>query len=115
MQVVRLNPILCCIIPRDTPHFFVSTSAIPVNSCLTECDFIRENPPSSGQVVDFEQLIRKTPPVYGQTCHFESTFYSNRFMVASRTASYRKKLNSHADSTKLVKPSRRIASLSQSP
>ena len=32
-------------------------------------------------------------------------------MVASRTASHRKKLNSHADSTKLVKPSRRIARL----
>ena len=47
--------------------FFVSPSAIPDNRCLTECDFIRETPPSSGQVVDFEQLIRKTPPVYGQT------------------------------------------------
>ena len=35
-------------------------------------------------------------------------------MVASRTASHRKKLNSHADSTKLVKPSNRIARLSQS-
>ena len=34
--------------------FFVSTYAIPDNRCLTECDFIRENPPSSGQVVDFE-------------------------------------------------------------
>ena len=109
MQVVRLNPILCYIIPRDTPHFFVSPSDIPDNRCLTEFDFIRENPPSSGQVVVFEQLIRKTPPVYGQTCHFESTFYSNRFMVASRTASHRKKLNIHADSTKLVKPSSRIA------
>ena len=72
--------------------FFVSTSAIPDNRCLKECDF-----------------IRKTPPVYGQTWHFESTFYSNRFMVASRTASHRKKLNSHADLTKLVKPSSRIA------
>ena len=30
-------------------------------------------------------------------------------MVASKTASHRKKLNSHADATKLVKPSRRIA------
>ena len=109
MQVVRLNPILCCIIPRDTPHFFVSTSDIPDNRCLTECDFIRENPPSSGQVVGFEQLIRKTLPVYGQTELFESTFYSNRFMVASRTALHLKRLNSHADSTKLVKPSRRIA------
>ena len=36
MQVVRLNPILCYIIPRDTPHFFVSPSAIPDNRCLTE-------------------------------------------------------------------------------
>ena len=45
----------------------LDTSAIPDNRCLTECDFIRENQPSSGQVVDFEQLIRKTPPVYGQT------------------------------------------------
>ena len=109
---IQFCPILCCIIPRDTPHFFVSPSAIPVNRCLTECDFIRENPPSSGQVVDFEQLIRKTPLVYGQTWHFESTFYSNRFMMASRTASHRKKLNSHADSTKLVKPSSRIVRLS---
>ena len=52
------------------PMFFIETlsqTAIPDNRCLTECDFIRENPPSSGQVVDFEQLIRKTPPVYGQT------------------------------------------------
>ncbi len=100
------------------PMFFIGTlsqTAIPDNRCLTECDFIRENPPFPGQVVDFEQLIRKTPPVYGQTCHFESTFYSNRFMVASRTASHRKKLNSHADSTKLVKPSSRIARLSQAP
>ena len=71
--------------------------------------FVRKNQPSHGQVVDFEQLIRGTPHVYGQTELFESTFYSNRFMVASRTASHRKKLNSHADSTKLVKPSSRIA------
>ncbi len=27
---------LCCIITRNTPHFFVSPSAIPVNRCLTE-------------------------------------------------------------------------------
>ena len=36
-------------------------------------------------------------------------------MVVSRTASHHKKLNSHADSTKLVKPSSRTARLSQSP
>ena len=63
-------------------------------------DSVRETPPSAGQVVDFEQLIRETPPVYGQTEHLESTFYSNRFMLASRTASHRKKLNIHADSPK---------------
>ena len=48
MQVVRFNLILCCPILRSAPHFFVSTSAMPVNRCLTESDFIRENPPSSG-------------------------------------------------------------------
>ncbi len=31
MQVVRFNPILCSSILRNAPHFFVSTSAIPVN------------------------------------------------------------------------------------
>ena len=31
MHVVRFNPILCCSILRNAPHFFVSTSAIPVN------------------------------------------------------------------------------------
>ena len=67
MQVVRLNPILCASFLVTHRIFFVSPSAIPVNRCLTECDFIRENPPFYGQVVDFEQLIRKTPPVYGQT------------------------------------------------
>ena len=41
-------------------------------------DFIRENPPSHGHVVDFEILIRETPHVYGQTEHFESTVLSNK-------------------------------------
>ncbi len=48
MQVVRFNPILSRSILRNAPHFFVSTSAIPVNRYLTECDFIREAPLSSG-------------------------------------------------------------------
>ena len=56
----------------------MSPTAIPDNRCLTECDFIRENPPSHGQVIHFEQLIRETPPVYGQTEHFESTVLSNK-------------------------------------
>ena len=41
-------------------------------------DFVRKTSLSSGQVVDFEQLIRETPPVYGQTEHFESTILSNK-------------------------------------
>ena len=41
-------------------------------------DFVRETPPSAGQVVDFKQLIRETLPFYGQTEHLESTFYSNK-------------------------------------
>ena len=41
-------------------------------------DFVRKNPPSHGQVVDFEILIRETPHVYGQTEHFESTVLSNK-------------------------------------
>ena len=40
-------------------------------------DFVRKTPPSSGQVVDFKQLIRETLPIYGQTELFESTIFSN--------------------------------------
>ena len=58
MQVVRFNPILCCYILRNAPHFFVSTSAIPVNRYLTECDFIRENPPSYGQIAFRASIFR---------------------------------------------------------
>ena len=61
-----------------THHNFCGPTTIPVNRCLTECDFIRVNPPFHGQVVDFKQLIRKTPPIYGQTEHLESTFFSNK-------------------------------------
>ncbi len=44
--------ILSCVsILRNAPHFFVSTSAIPVNRYLTECDFVRKTPPFTGQVV----------------------------------------------------------------
>ena len=36
LTVVRLNPILCCHIPRNAPHFFVGPTFIPDNRCLTE-------------------------------------------------------------------------------
>ena len=71
MQVVRFNPILCCSIFRNAPHFFVSTSAIPVNRYLTECDFIREPPPSTGQVVQMTNLSVK-PHHLTDKLHFES-------------------------------------------
>ena len=62
MRVVRFNPILCCSILRNAPHFFVNTSAIPVNRYLTECDFIRGNPPSAGQIsVGAPVHIRRLP------------------------------------------------------
>ena len=60
------NPILCCSILRNAPHFFVSTSAIPVNRYLTECDFIRKTTPLTGQVIQI-QLVRGNPPSHGQT------------------------------------------------
>ena len=72
MQVVRFNPILCCSILRNAPHFFVSTSAIPVNRYLTECDFVRKTPPFTGQVVQNDQLIRETPSSHGQIAFRES-------------------------------------------
>ena len=40
--------------------------------------FIRKTPPSSGQVVDFEQLVRETMPFYGQTVDSGSTNISNK-------------------------------------
>ena len=72
-------------------------------------DFIRENPPSHGQVVGFEILIREIPHVYGQLSILSQPYSVIRIIVASRTASHRKKLNIHADSQKLVKPISGIA------
>ena len=72
MQVVRFNPILCCSILRNAPHFFVSTSAIPVNRYLTECDFIRKTPPSTGQVIQNQYLVRENLPSHGQIAFRES-------------------------------------------
>ena len=40
--------------------------------------FVRKTPPSSGQVVDFEQLVRGIPPFYGQTVDSGSTNISNK-------------------------------------
>ena len=60
MQVVRFNPILCCSILRNAPHFFVSTSAIPVNSYLTECDFVRKTRLSPDKLFKINNLSVET-------------------------------------------------------
>lgn len=36
------------------------------SSIIIYFQLVRETPPFSGQVVDFEILIRETPPFYGQ-------------------------------------------------
>ena len=74
MQVVRFNPILCCSILRNAPHFFVSTSAIPVNRYLTECDFVRKTPPFAGQVVQKYNLSVETCRLTDKL-HFESQWF----------------------------------------
>ena len=40
--------------------------------------FVRKTPPSSGQVVDFEQYVRGFPPFYGQTVDSGSNNISNK-------------------------------------
>jgi hypothetical protein len=45
---------------------------------ISAARFIRKTPPSSGQVVDFEQLVREIPPFYGQTVDSGSTNISNK-------------------------------------
>ena len=63
-----------CVVTFFVTHhiFFVSTSAIPVNRYLTECDFIRETPPFTGQVVQNQQLVRGNLPSHGQIAFRES-------------------------------------------
>ena len=78
MQVVRFNPILCCSILRNEPHFFVSPSAIPVNRYLTECDFIRKTPPSPDKLFKMNNLSVKphlSPDkvVQNTTCPWKTT------------------------------------------
>ena len=71
MQVVRFNPILCCSILRNAPHFFVSTSAIPVNSYLTECDFVRKTRLPPDKLLKINNLSVETYHLTDKL-HFES-------------------------------------------
>ena len=74
MQVVRFNPILCCSILRNAPHFFVSTSAIPVNSYLTECDFVRKTRLPPDKLLKINNLSVETYHLTDKL-HFESQWF----------------------------------------
>ena len=98
-----------CLIPRNAPHFFVSTSAIPINRCLTEWILSVKTPLSSGQVIILNNLSVK-PHLFTDKLSFLSQLFT---VIGSwwRAGQPRteKKLNIHADSPKLVKPSSGIA------
>ena len=74
MQVVRFNPILCCSILRNAPHFFVSTSAIPVNRYLTECDFVRKPRLPPDKLLKINNLSVETYHL-ADKLHFESQWF----------------------------------------
>ncbi len=71
--------------------------------------FVRKTPPSHGQVVDFEQLIRK-PHLFTDKLSILSQLFTviDSWWRAGQPRT-EKKLNIHADSPKLVKPSSGIA------
>ena len=101
---------LCvCLIPSNAPHFFVSPTAIPVNRCLTEWILPVKPRLLTDKLLILNNLSVKPHLFTDKLSILSQPFSVIRFMVASRKASHRKKLNIHADSTKLVKPSSGIA------
>ena len=112
-----------CLIPRNAPHFFVSTSAIhfvstsaiPVNRCLTEWISSVKTRLLTDKLFILNNLSVK-PHLFTDKLSFLSQLFT---VIGSwwRAGQPRteKKLNIHADSPKLVKPSSGIARLSQSP
>ena len=109
MQVVRFNPILCCSILRNAPHFFVSTSAIPDNRCLTEWILSVKTRLLTDKLLILNNLSVK-PYLFTDKLSLLSQLYT---VIGSwwraRQPHSAKKLNIQADSPKLVKPSSRIA------
>ena len=72
MQVVRFNPILCCFILRNTPHFFVSTSAIPVNRYPQNVTLSGKPHLSPDKLFKINQFVRGNLPSHGQIAFRES-------------------------------------------
>ena len=103
---------LCvCLIPRNSPHYFVSTSAsaIPVNRCLTEWILSVKTRLLTDKLLILKYLSVKRYMFTDKLSILSQPYSVIRIIVASRTASHRKKLNIHADSQKLVKPNSGIA------
>ena len=104
-----------CLIPRNAPHFFVSTSAIPDNRCLTEWVLSVKTRLLTDKLFILNNLSVK-PHLFTDNMSILSQLFT---VIGSwwRAGQPRteKKLNIHADSPKLVKPSNGIARLSQSP
>ena len=82
-----------CLIPRNAPHFFVSISAIPDNRCLTEWISSVKLRLLTDKLFILNNLSVK-PHLFTDKLSILSQPYSViRIIVASRTASHRKKLN----------------------
>ena len=111
-QITRLfdSIQLCfCLIPRNAPHFFVSPTAIPVNRCLTEWISSVKPRRLTDKLLILKYLSVKHHMFTDKLSILSQPYSVIRIIVASRTASHRKKLNIHADSQKLVKPNSGIA------
>ena len=94
-----------CLIPRNAPHFFVSTSAIPDNRCLTEWVLSVKTRLLTDKLLILNNLSVK-PHLFTDNLSILSQLFT---VIGSwwRAGQPRteKKLNIHADSPKLVKPS----------
>ena len=93
--------------PRNA--FFYGLSVIPDNRYLTEWILSVKPRLYADKLLILNNLFVKPYLFTDKLSILSQLFTVIRFMVASQTASQRKKLNIQADSPKLVKPSSRIA------
>ena len=82
-----------CLIPRNAPHFFVSPTAIPVNRCLTEWILSVKTRHFTDKCIILNNLSVKPHPFTDKLSILSQPYSVIRIIVASRTASHRKKLN----------------------
>ena len=91
-----------CVVPFLVTHRIIcGPSAIPDNCCLTECILSVKTHLLTDKLLILNNLS-VNPRLFTDKLSILSQPYSViRIIVASRTASHRKKLNIHADSPKL--------------